>query len=194
MEIRLQGTAIACVAQEDIKAGLAVKLGAAAGKSLPDVIIGASLPTADDDIDAKYVAAFRVYNEPTPIYESLPTLDTDGNTTGVPYTVREWPQGVENLPATIKLRMVPPRLKTPEETILSGAMMLAYDEGIYTVTSGCYYGASFITGQAISVKGSAENGKWYQDDGGKVAEVFEFNSTKGELTIKTLGIGIAGAD
>lgn len=183
MEIKLQGTAIPCVAQQDIKAGLAVKLVPATGKSSPDVVQGAQLPTADDDTTARYVAAFRVYNEVPPIYEGLPTLDETGNVTGQPYTLREYPAGQENLPDDVKLRMVAPRLKSPEETILSGALMLAYDEGIYTVTSGCYYGTSFSVGDPISVKGTT--GKWYNGAGGKVGIVFELNSTKGELTIKT---------
>lgn len=186
MEIKLQGTAIPCVAQEDIKAGLAVKLVPAVGKSIPDVVQGAALPTADNDTAAKFVAAFRVYNEKPPLYEGLPTLDETSNTTAQPYTLREFVAGSENLPADVKLRMVAPRLKTPEQTILSGALMLAYDEGIYTVTSGCYYGSSFNVGDSISVKGTgADKGKWYSGAGGKVGVVFEFNSTKGELTIKT---------
>ena len=57
------------------------------------------------------------------------------------------------------------------------------DEGIYTVTSGCYSGSSFDVGDAISVKGTT--GKWYASATGQVGVVFEFNSTKGELTIKT---------
>jgi len=182
MEIKLQGTAIPCVAQEDIQAGLAVKLVPATGKSSPDVVQGAQLPTADDDTAAHFVAAFRVYNEKPPIYESLPTLDETGNTTSQPYTLREYPEGQENLPADVKLRMVAPRLKSPEQTILSGALMLAYDDGIYTVTSGCYTGSSFDVGDGISVK---SGGKWYKGTGGQVGIVFEFNSTKGELTIKT---------
>jgi len=181
MEIKLKGTAIPCVAQSDIRAGLAIVLVPAAGKSAPDVVQGAALPSADDDVDAKYVAAFRVYNEKPPLYEGLPTLDESGNTTGQPYLLRAF--GAENLPATVKLRMVVPRLKTPEETILSGALMLAYDEGIYMVTSGCYYGTSFAVGDPISVKGTT--GKWYNGATGQVATVFEFNSSKGELTIKT---------
>jgi hypothetical protein len=186
MEIKLQGTAIPCVAQEDIKAGLAVKLVPATGKSSPDVVQGAQLPTSDNDTAAHFIAAFRVYNEKPPLYEGLPTLDEDGNTTGQPYTLREYPEGQENLPADVKLRMVAPRLKSPEQTILSGALMLAYDEGIYTVTSGCYYGSSFDVGDAISVKGTGDDkGKWYSGDTGQVGVVFEFNSTKGELTIKT---------
>jgi hypothetical protein len=183
MEIKLMGTAIPCVAQQDIKAGLAVKLVPATGKSSPDVVQGAVLPTANDDTAAHFMAAFRVYNETPPLYEGLPTLDETGNTTSQPYTLRGWPEGTENLPADVKLRMVAPRLKSPEETILSGALMLAYDTGIYTVTSGCYYGTSFDVGDSISVKGTT--GKWYNGAGGKVGVVFEFNSTKGELTIKT---------
>ena len=188
MEIKLQGTAIPCYAQMAIKAGLAVKLTAAAGKSNPDVLVGAVLPFADNDTTAKYVAAFRVYNEKPPLYEALPTLDETGNSTSQPYTLREYPAGQENLPADVSLRMVAPRLKSPEQTILSGALMLAYDNGIYTVTSGCYDGSSFTAGDPVSVYGvGANRGKWYSGSGGKVGIVFEFNSTKGELTLKTGG-------
>ena len=185
MEIKLKGTAIPCVAQEAIVAGLAIILTPALGKTSPDVVQGAVLPDSDDQTTpgkAQYIAAFRVYNEKPPIYESLPTMDEAGNTTSQPYLLREFTQGAENLPADVKLRMVAPRLKSPEETILSGALMLAYDEGIYTVTSGCYYGTSFSVGDPISVKAG---GKWYNGATAQVATVFEFNSTKGELTIKT---------
>ena len=125
VEIRLRGTAIACIAQEDIQAGLAVKLVPAtntprilAGSPDPDprlqggiynVLQGASLPIADEDAAAKYVAAFRVYNEKPPLYDTLPVQDIGDST--VPYTLREFVAGQENLPADVTLRMVVPRLK-----------------------------------------------------------------------------------
>ena len=197
VEIRLRGTAIPCIAQEDIKAGLAVKLGAAAnapqilsGNADPDpnlqggiynVQQGASLPTGDNDTDAKYVAAFRVYNEKPPLYEDLPANNESSTT--VPYTLRPVTEGSENLPADVTLRMVVPRLKE-DATIPSGALMLAYDEGIYTVTSGCYSGAlsTFSIGGAISVN---TGGLWVNGSGGQVGICFEKNTTKGTLTIKT---------
>jgi len=204
VEIRLRGTAIPCIAQADIKAGLAVKLGAASnsprilgGTADPDprlqggiynVLQGASLPSSDDekvDTDlpigvAKYVAAFRVYNEKPPLYETLPVLDKGDST--VPYTMREFIAGEENLPATdLTLRMVAPRLKE-DATIPSGALMLAYDDGIYTVSSGCFVAGTYTIGNAISVK---SGGKWYEGANAKVGVVFEQNTTKNTLTIKT---------
>jgi len=196
VEIRLRGTAIPCIAQEDIKAGLAVKLGAASNAprtlderdAIPDpnlqggifnVLQGASLPTSDDDSSAKYVAAFRVFNEKPPLYEDLPTQDVGEST--VPYTLREFVEGSENLPADVNLKMVVPRLK--EDAIIpSGALMLAYDEGIYTVTSGCFVAGTYTIGAAISVK---SGGQWYQGTGAQVGIVFEQNTTKNTLTIKT---------
>jgi len=196
VEIRLRGTAIPCIAQEDIKAGLAVKLGAASNAprtlderdAIPDpnlqggifnVLQGASLPTSDNDTSAKYVAAFRVFNEKPPLYEDTPSQDVGGST--VPYTLREFVEGSENLPADVTLRMVVPRLKE-DATIPSGALMLAYDDGIYTVTSGCFEAGTYTIGAAISVK---TGGKWYQGDSGQVGIVFEQNTTKNTLTIKT---------
>jgi hypothetical protein len=193
MEIRLQGTALPCVAREDILAGLAVKivpalstsvLGGSAGpdprmqNSLFYVVQGAVLPGADD-AEARYVAAFRVYNEKPPLYEELPVLDIGDST--VPYTQREFRELNENLPADVTLRMVPPRLKEAE-TIPSGTLMLAYDDGIYTVPSGCYYGTSFAVGDILSVR---SGGQWYNSSNARVATVFEFNLLKGQLTIKT---------
>jgi hypothetical protein len=189
MEIRLQGTAIPCVAQQDIMAGRAVKLVPAVGKSNPDVVIGAAYPSADEDPEAKYVAQFRVYNEKPPIYEDLPTLDTSGNTTGVPYILREWgTAGASNLPADVKLRMVVPRLQI-EQTIPSGALMLAYDEGIYTVTTNCFVDHAFVVGDKVSVNGSGANaGKWQEfSAAGRVGTVLEYDSTLKNLTIKTEG-------
>jgi len=193
VEIRIQGTALPCIAQQDIKAGLAVKLYSAqavkvlAGNADPDphlqggiynVIQGAVLPTSDNDGSAKYVAAFRVYNEKPPIYKGLATLDKGLST--VPYTLRSFDAG-ENLPDDVNLDMVVPRLKD-DATIPSGALMLAYDEGIYTVTSGCFETGTYNPGDAISVK---TGGIWYKSATAQVAVVFEQNSTKNTLTIKT---------
>ena len=195
VEIRLRGTAIPCIAQGDIQAGRAVILGAAAnaprvlaGSPDPDpnlqggiynVLQCASAPTGDDDADAKYVAAFRVFNEKPPLYQDLPVQDVGGST--IPYTLREFVEGSENLPADVNLQMVVPRLKE-DATIPSGALMLAYDEGIYTVTSGCFEAGSYTIGEHVSVK---TGGIWYESTNAKVAVVFEQNSTKNTLTIKT---------
>lgn len=179
MQIKLQGTAIACWAQQDITSGMAVKLEPALGKSNPDVVIGANLPGSDNTTEARYVAAWAVTNVKPPIYESLPTLDVGDSTQ--PYTLREFVAGSENLPATnVTLRMVPPRLKE-QEVIPSGTLMLAYDQGIYEVTSGCVYGTSFAVGQDVSVK---SDGKWYQSNSGTVAKVFEYKASTNKLTIK----------
>jgi hypothetical protein len=191
MEIRLKGTAIACVAMQDIKAGLAVKL-VASGNTFPsieylgvDVMRGAQLPTADEDANAKYVAGFRVYNEKPPLYESLPTRNQSGNTTTQAYTLRQVDSS-DNLPASVTLRMTSPRLQD-EQTIASGALMLAYDNGIYTVTSGCFISAGLAVGSDVSVNGTGANaGKWQlKSSTGKVGKVFEYDSTNGKLTIKT---------
>jgi len=202
VEIKLQGTAIPCIAAQDIQAGRAVKLVASVlapailgGTADPDprlqggiynVLQGADYPDTDNAIDgitghgiAKFVAAFRVYNEKPPLYETLTPLDVGGST--VPYVLREWVAGSENLPADVTLRMVVPRLKE-DATIPSGALMLAYDEGIYTVSSGCFENGTFTIGADISVRA---NGIWYQGATAKVGIVFESNSTKNTLTIKT---------
>jgi len=196
VEIRLRGTAIACIANQDIQAGLAVKLVPAtntprilAGSPDPDprlqggiynVLQGAQLPTVAEDAAAKYVAAFRVYNEKPPLYETLPVQDI-GDGGGVPYTLREFVAGQENLPADVTLRMVVPRLK--EDAIIpSGALMLAYDEGIYTVTSGCFVAGTYTIGNAINV---GIGGIWQEGTTGAVGIVFEQNATKNTLTIKT---------
>lgn len=188
MEIKLQGTALPCVAQQDIKAGLAVKLGPARASgvaiSTPNVIQGASLQSGDD-LEARFVAGFRVYNEKPPIYENLPSLNQSGNTTTQPYTLREFVSGTENLPADVKLRMVAPRLKDSAETILSGALMLAYDDGVYTVTSGCYTASANLTVGAF-VKSTA-GGVWaYTATAAeKVGIVWEYDAADQKLTIKT---------
>ena len=185
MEIKLQGTAIPCVAQQNIVAGLAVKLTPALGKTSPDVTQGALLPTTGADTDAHFVAGFRVYNERPPIYESLPTNDQTGNTTSQPYTLRSFIEGEENLSASVTLRMVPPRLKE-EETILSGALMLAYDEGIYTVTSGCFtHSANLSVGNYVT---NEAGGKWaYTATAAeKTGIVFDYDLTNAKLTVKTI--------
>ncbi len=203
VEIRLRGTAIPCIACEDIRAGLAVRLVAATSTVYPailggtadadprlqggiyNVLQGAILPDADDMEDglghgsAKYVAHFRVFNEKPPLYQTLPVQDVGGST--IPYTMREFVDGVENLPADVNLQMTVPRLKE-DATIPSGALMLAYDEGIYTVTSGCFEAGTYTIGSDISVKAT---GLWYQGTNSKVGVVFEQNTQQNTLTIKT---------
>lgn len=197
VEIRLRGTAIPCIAQSDIRAGLAVKIVPAtnaprvlAGSPDPDprlqggiynVLQGASLPDSDGETACHFVAAFRVYNEKPPLYETLPVAD-EGDST-VPYTMREFVAGSENLPANVDLRMVVPRLKE-DATIPSGALMLAYDDGIYTVTSGCFVAGTYTIGNGIKANAS---GQWEETalTTDKVGIVFEQNATKNTLTIKT---------
>jgi hypothetical protein len=190
MEIRLKGNALPCVAIGRIKAGLAVKLcGVAATSIHPDVTQGCRIPDVINDPQAKYVVGFRVYNEVPPIYESLPTLDigtTMSGTTGypasVPYVLRDFIASSSNLPASVTLRMTSPRLQE-EQFIESGSLCLAYDNGIYMVTSGCYEGSSFVPGDII---GAAANGAWRVTDhttSGRIGTVWEWQS--GELTIKT---------
>jgi hypothetical protein len=182
MQIKLQGTAIPCWAEENITTGLAVKLVPNTfSKINPDVVIGAVLPDADDDTGARYIAAFPVQNAKPPLYVGLPTLDETGNTTTQPYSLRGFVEGSENLPADVTLRMVDPRLKE-EETIPSGTLMLAYDEGIYEVTSGCIFGTTFAVGDPISIKAG---GQVYNASGGQVAVVMEYKATSNKLTIKT---------
>lgn len=189
MEIKLQGTAIPCVAEEDIVAGLAVKLvpataGAFTSGASPDVTAGAQLPTGDDDIDAKFVSMFRVYNEKTPLYEGLTTLDETGNTSGQAYVLREFVEGDSNLPEDVTLRMTTPRLQEGQ-TILSGALMLAYDDGIYTVTSGCFtHSANLIVGNYVTAN---TGGIWAYTAtaADRVGRVFEYDQTNAKLTIKT---------
>lgn len=177
------GTAIPCVAQQDIVAGRAVVLCAATGKSSPDVVIGAKYPTSDEDPEARYIANFRVYNEKTPIYETLPTQDESSNTTSQPYTLRGWVAGDSDSPiSSLTMRLTHPRFQEAQ-TILSGALMLAYDEGIYTVESGCYTANSFVVGDKISV--ASGTGLWQKySAAGKVAKVLEYDSTNQKLTIK----------
>ncbi len=197
VELRLKGVALPCIAQEAIRAGLAVKLTPAvtpasailSGTADPDphfqgsnynIVQGAVLPMADDDVEARYVAAFRVYNETPPLYTGLTDNFADHG-----YTLREFPEGLDNFPVAVTLEMTVPRLKE-DAVIPSGALMLAYDEGIYTVTSGCFVDAAFAVGDALSVMGTgADRGKWYKGAGGKVAIVWEHIHNKSTLTIKT---------
>jgi len=203
VEIRLRGIAIPCIAQQDITAGLAVILGPATSTAPPrilsgnpdpdprlqggiyNVLQGADLPGSDNEADgigvgtARYVAAFRVYNEKPPLYETLPASDIGGST--IPYTLRPFIEGEENLPADVTLQMTVPRLKE-SATIPSGALMLAYDNGIYTVSSGVFEAGTYTIGAEISVRAQ---GIWYQGDTAPVGQVFEQNTTNNTLTIKT---------
>ena len=184
------GRAIPCIAQQAIKAGYAVKLvpdvtGNATGAftstnwQVGNIVIGANLPASDDETEAKYVAAFPVSNALPPLYETLPTLDT--NSSYEPsYSLRGWLPGEANLPVAVTLRMTDPRAQD-EQTIPSGTKMLAYDEGIYTLTSGCFLSASYVVGGAV---GNKTTGKWYSSST-RIATVFEYDQAASKLTIKT---------
>ncbi len=192
LEIRLRGTALPCVAQRDIQAGRAVKIVPAAnapkvlgGDSSPDprmqdgiynVVQGATYPSSDNDVDARFVAAFRVFNEKPPFYTGVPTQNSG---TTVPYVLRDFADG-SNLPADFGVSMVAPRLRE-DGTIPSGSLMLAYDVGIYTVTSGCFFADTYNVGDPIGVK---TNGIWYNDNTAQAGVVWESNTTKNTLTIK----------
>lgn len=196
MEIRLMGTAIPCVAQQDISTGYAIRIGTdntGQSLSLGEVIAGSYLPTSKRDIRCRYVAQFAVNNSAPPLYQSLPTLDETGNATTQAYTLRGFVSGSENLPASVTLRMVPPRFKNDVQTIPSGTLMLAYDEGIYTVTSGCLSGTSWSVGDYLA---SEADGRWYNDTTDAqyaVGICMEYNSTKGELTFKTASYAVGTA-
>jgi len=193
MEKNLRGIAIPCICSESdgIKSGLMVYLAADSsasdyGEYFLQEKKAAALPTTSGNAALSfYVAEWAVSNDSLPIYETLPSYT---------WARRQGFDRTPNLPATdITVRMTHPR-DQQEQTVPSGQKMLAYDEGIYTITSGCYSFSSTPTvGTALGVHYDTGNyGKLgcFGDSnvGVKVATCLDYDSTHGTIVFKTTGV------
>jgi hypothetical protein len=188
MEINKYTDIIGVLATSDIKEGRMVLLTPASATDLDynygsrAELMGIKLPeTAAEALKAKYVAAFSLDNRPTPILAGLPQYTWSMRSGG-------WDQ-VANLPATsLTLYMDHPGNMTVVQTIPSGSLALAFDKGVFTVTSGNFiYSASLVAGAALSVAYDATHGgKLQYASDGTIGVVEHFDSTNFTLTFRTL--------
>lgn len=145
-------------------------------------LMGIKIPTtAVEAAKAKYVSAFALDNRPTPIIEGLPTYAWSMRAGG-------WDQA-GNLPASsLTLYMDHPGNMTVVQTIASGSLALAFDKGVFTVTSGNFiYSASLVPGASLGVSyAGGTEGELQYDGAGTIGVVERFDSTNFTLTFRTL--------
>jgi hypothetical protein len=145
-------------------------------------LMGIKLPsTAAEAAKSKYVSAFALDNRPTPIIEGLPQYAWSMRSGG-------WDQ-VGNLPASgLTLFMDHPGNMTVVQTIPSGSLALAFDKGVFTVTSGNFiYNAGLVSGAPLSVSyAGGTEGELQYDANGTIGVVEHFDSANFTLTFRTL--------
>jgi hypothetical protein len=136
---------------------------------------------------ARYVLAFAVDNRSLPIYEPTPFFT---------FALRHGWDQTANVPFDAEVQLTHPSNKLGQ-VVPSGALALAYGEGIYTVPSGSYvYSATMeVPGTQLAVTNIADDGG---DDAGMlfasvdafgddvVAEVYHFDDDTAALTFKIL--------
>lgn len=188
MEINKWTDIIGVEANEDIVEGRMVVLTVPTGTTDDNQsfthrgLMAIKLPTTEAEaLKAKYVAAFALDNRPTPLIEGLPRYAWSLRRGG-------WDQ-TANLPASsLTLYMDHPGNMTVPQTIASGSLALAFDRGVFTVTSGNFiYSASLVRGAPLSVAYDATHkGKLQYASDGAIGIVESFDSTNFTLTFRTL--------
>jgi hypothetical protein len=186
MEINRFEDIVGGVAQADIVEGRFVLLTAntvsenfGSKEDLP----GMKVPsTAEEATRAKYVSAFAVDNRPTPIYQPAPSMD---------FALRGGFDQAANLPFATTVYLTHPG-NQEGMTIPSGASMLGFEEGTFTLPSGAYvYSADIIVpGAALVVEYSGADAgkpKYVATNAvGVVGETDRYDATDGRLTIRTV--------
>lgn len=147
-------------------------------------LMGVKLPdTSAEAAKAKFCIAFALDNRPTPLVNDYPAY---------PYAIRGGFDQSANVPFTASVYLTHPGNMTVPQTVASGQLALAFDKGVFTVTSGNFvYSADLVAGAPLGVAdtatdGEAEAGKLKYDAAGTIAVVERFDSTNMLLTFRTL--------
>jgi len=184
MEINKYTDIIGVVTTEDIVEGRMVLLTShsqshdfGSREDLP----GVKLPTSSDEAaEAKYVLAFALDNRPTPLM-TIPSYS---------YALRRGWDQTANVPFSTTVYLSHPGNMSAPQTVSSGELALAFDDGVFTVTSGAFiYSADIVNPGAhlsVAYSPSSDAGKLQYAASGGVAVVERFNATTFELTFRTL--------
>jgi hypothetical protein len=136
--------------------------------------------TAEEATRAKYVSTFAVDNRPTPIYNPTPSM---------PFALRGGFDQAVNVPFATTVLLTHPG-NQEGQTIPSGASMLGFRTGTYTLPSGAYiYSADIIVpGAALVVEYSGADAGKPKYTGtnavGVVGETDRYDSSTGKLTVR----------
>lgn len=188
MEVRKYTDIVGAVATENIVEGRMVLMTSqstshnfGSREDLP----GMKLPAnATEAARAKFVAAFALDNRPLPLIDNIPNYDWALRMGG-------WDQA-RNMPFTATLRMTYPANDHVPQTITANSLMLAFDRGVFTVTSGHFiYNASMAPGTYLAVAdattdGASNAGKLKHSASASFAVVEDIDATNLVLTFRTL--------
>ena len=146
-------------------------------------LVGARLPaTANEALEALYLAAFTVTNQEPPIYDSIPA----GGILRGGFSV------ATNLPFSADVYTTAPSM-LQGQTISSGSLVALHAGGTYTVTSGQYvFSANLVPGARCEVLNTADDGaanagmlSFEATAAAGMATVIQHDTTKRELTFRT---------
>ena len=137
-------------------------------------LMGVNLPaTSAEALKAKFCIAFALDNRPTPLVNSYPAYD---------FALRGGFDQTANVPYTATIYLTHPGNMTVPQTIASGVLALAFDKGVFTVTSGNFvYSANLVPGAPLAVAdtatdGASEAGKLKYASDGTIAVVERFDA------------------
>lgn len=149
-------------------------------EDLPGVKLPANTTEA---AQATYVVAFALDNRPLPLVDSYP---------GYEWALRMGFDKTRNTPFTATVRTTYPANDAETQTITEGSLALAFDKGVFTVTSGNFiYNANLQPGAFLAVAdattdGSVNAGKLKYSASAGVAVVEKFDANDMVLTFRTL--------
>jgi len=148
-------------------------------------LVGARVPaTANESLEALYLAAFSVTQQEPPIYVNYPAN---------PGNLRGGFAGTSNLPFNADVYTTAPSM-LQGRTIPSGSLVALHAGGTYTVTSGnyIYHATNLVPGARLNVQDTSTNdaasaGKleYHSTAAGGMATVIHHDTTKRELTFRT---------
>lgn len=132
---------------------------------------------------ARYCLTFAVDNAQPPIYQPYPAFS---------YALRQGFDQSSNVPFSATVHLTQPGLKEGQ-TVPSGALGLAFGEGVYTVPSGAfvYNAAMLVPGTFLIVGNEADHGAdagklRYSNGAASPIQVVEFDLTNHKLTFEIL--------
>lgn len=142
---------------------------------------GARLPVnSTEAARARYITKFEQDNRSLPIYQPNPAFS---------YALRYGFDQAENAPFDATVYITHPGVQS-ERTIPSGANLVLYGEGIYTLPSGSWVhnAALHVPGAQFAIANRADHttnaGKPVTSASNIIGEVVRYNSSNDELTIR----------
>lgn len=136
--------------------------------------------TSTEAAQARYCLTFAVDNSQTPIYVPYPSFS---------FALRQGFDQAANVPFSADVYLTAPGMML-DQTVPSGALALAFGEGVYTVSSGQWITASVVRGCFLKVADTASDsallaGQLKYSATASFAECVSINSD-GSLTFKIL--------